>query len=457
MVTSLTSFSHMKVNQFADIDGTALTNGDSIIHGTIDSYSDELRASGDIGRISYIFGLSYAHDNARTAAEIDIPYSTNGFVLGPVPATLNDKTISDQHQRFDTQAVFGNIDYHLTDRLTAHGGLRFTSANLHYDACSLAGSVSNAAASTIIVNMTRATLGLPALPAIGVGQCTSINPITSDLERYYNKLDEENLSWHAGLDWKPNSHTLVYATVSRGYKAGSSSTAAAVNDLAFLPASQESVIAYELGLKASMFDRKAELTAAAFYDDYRNKQVQGRMVFTPNLFGPINTLVNVPKSAIKGAEAQLTLFPVAGLTLTAAGTYLDSRVTGSFVTIDTFGVASDFNGNAFPFTPKWQLVFDSNYRFPVSERTNVVLGANASYRSSTVSGFGGNSLLDIDAYWLVDARAGLEFSGGKYRIQAFGKNITNQYYWTNATRSVDNVRRYAGMPVTYGVQVSVRY
>ena len=88
---------------------------------------------------------------------------------------------------------------------------------------------------------------------------------------------------------------------------------------------------------------------------------------------------------------------------------------------------------------------------------NGILGANANYRSKTTAGFGGSNLLDIDAYWLVDLRAGIDFKDGKYSVQIFGRNITNQYYWTNVARSLDNVRRYAGAPATYGIQFSAKY
>ena len=166
---------------------------------------------------------------------------------------------------------------------------------------------------------------------------------------------------------------------------------------------------------------------------------------------------NVPKSEIKGAEAQLTVFPVRGLTLTAAGTYLDTRVKGDFVNVDILGNSTNFRNDAFPYTPKWQVVLDGDYRVPLGSRTSGTLGANANYRSRTTAGFGGSDLLDIDAYWLIDLRAGVDFEDGRYGVQVFGRNVTNRYYWTNVARSLDNVRRYAGTPATYGVQLSFKY
>lgn len=456
-ITSITSYSESKIDQLAEGDGTPLTNLDARQTGRIKSFSQELRASGDVGAFSYILGLNYASDDTEQAQAIDIRYSTTAWSLGGPPLLPLDATSSGINQHFDTQAVFLNLDYHLSDTLSLRGGVRYTAADLHYDACAVTLTANAADGFTRLVNRVRAGLGLAAIAPIVPGQCASINPITFGTDRYFSSLNQDNVSWRAGIDYKPVPGTLIYASVSKGYKAGSGSTPAATNDLQFSPVNQESVLAYEVGAKAKLFNRKAEVTAAAFYYDYRDKQVLGRAIFEPNVFGPLNALTNVPKSQIKGAEVQLTVFPVRGLTLTAAGTYLDSRVKGDFVNVDILGNSINFKDDTFPYTPKWQIVLDGDYHFPLGSGMNATLGANANYRSRTTSGFGGSNLLDIDAYWLVDLRAGVDFDEGKYSVQLFGRNITNQYYWTNVARSVDNARRYAGTPATYGAQISLKY
>ena len=168
-------------------------------------------------------------------------------------------------------------------------------------------------------------------------------------------------------------------------------------------------------------------------------------------------LLNIPKSEIKGAEIQATLRPIDGLTLTAAYTYLATKVKGSFFGYDILGVGQDFGGNQLPYTPRNQVVLDGEYRGAISERYIGFLGANANYRSQTTAGFGSSSDLAINSYALIDVRAGVESRNGKYRVQLYGRNITNKYYWTNVARSGDSLHRYAGYPATYGIQLSYRY
>src|SRR3546814_17570254 len=86
----------------------------------------------------------------------------------------------------------------------------------------------------------------------------------------------------------------------------------------------ESVLAYEIGLKTDLFDGRAHLNLAAFYYDYKDKQVIGRALFPP--FGPQGVLVNVPKSRIFGIDTDLTVRPTRDLTLTGAVPHLDTRL-----------------------------------------------------------------------------------------------------------------------------------
>ena len=64
-------------------------------------------------------------------------------------------------------------------------------------------------------------------------------------------------------------------------------------------------------------------------------------------------------------------------------------------------------------------------------------------------------VLNIKSYTLIDLRAGVE--SGAWRFQLWGRNITNEYYWTGAAHVNDVLYRYTGMPATYGFTLSYRF
>lgn len=64
------------------------------------------------------------------------------------------------------------------------------------------------------------------------------------------------------------------------------------------------------------------------------------------------------------------------------------------------------------------------------------------------------TLYGIDSYTLVNLRAGVE--SDRWRVEVWGKNVFDKYYWSTAYPAFDTITRYAGMPATYGVTVSLK-
>ena len=455
-LTSLTTYSHEKIRQNIDSDGTSLTNLQIATRGSVNTVSEELRAAGQLGRLNYILGGSYEADRTRENGVQTLPYSTLAFSIAPPPFPPLDALGIRVAQNFKTYAVFGNLDYEIFDKFVLHGGVRYTQSNLDYQACTPVESANAAFAFGTLTNIIRKGAGLPALALPGVGQCASLNADITPGSAV-GSLNQGNVSWRAGLDFKPRRGLLLYINASKGYKAGSVTSAPNNLNAQFTPIVAESVLAYEAGVKATLFDRKVDLTAAAFYYDYRNKQLQGKTVFTPNIFGPINNLVNVPKSRVEGAEAQLSVYPVDGLSVSVGGTYLDTKVTKSFRNYSFVGNLVDFNGDPFPFTPKYQAVISADYKYPMNDGRSLFVGGDANIRSHTTAGFGNDPQAYIPGYTVVNLRAGIERDDGKWRAEVFGRNVGNTYYYTNVVRVVDTVRAYAGQPATYGVRFSFRY
>ncbi|RYE01016.1 MAG: TonB-dependent receptor [Sphingomonadales bacterium] len=452
-LTSLTAWSRIDMNQNSDVDGTALPSSDIAVVGKVTSFSTEARLAGDHGPLRWIVGASYAREHSVENDYIHFPYTSSLHAFTPLYNYSETNPYTTQN--FLTKAVFGSMDLTF-GQFTLHGGLRYTKADLDYTGCTKVNDDASGAAITTLFNNLRTARGLSALPFLRKGQCQSLDAtLTPNLR--VGTFNQDNLSWRAGVDWKPNRDVMLYANVSRGYKAGSVPAPGAINLEEFDPVNQESLLAYEAGFKLSLANRTIDITGAAFYYDYTDKQLLARRITTPNLLGALPALINVPKSEIKGAEAQINFYPTKGLTLTAAATWLESKVTSNFVNYTILATQENFKGNPFPYTPKWQVVLDGQYKFPLNEGLTAMVGGNVNYRSNTSAGFGTHPYLKVDAYTLVDLRAGIEDPDGKWSAQVFGRNITNEYYWTNVAKFNDTVRRYSGMPATYGVQFGFKF
>lgn len=440
---AITSYAHLKTLASVDLDGTNILGDTNIIHGKVSAFSQEVRLEGKSGsRLKWVIGGNYEQDRTNDFQEVFLGGS-NSELGGIHFDSLNLLN----HQRIRDIGGFGSLDYKLTDKLSVQASARYTDERRQFTGC-----LSDSGRPLGF----RIVLGFL---GIGPNQCITIGPNGPGL--FQNSLNQHNTSWRGSLNWKPLNDTLLYANVTKGFKAGSFGTIPAVTTSQLAPVTQESVVAYEAGVKTSFADRAIDLNAAIFYYDYSDKQIQGFIAVAP--FGNLPNLVNIPKSRLKGAEIEATLRPFDGLKLTVGATYLDSKVRGNAIVSSFFGNTVNAGGEAFPATPKWQVQSDAEYDFMMGGDRSAFLGASLSYRSDTVSGFGSRSgppgtenFFAIPSYALLDLRAGVEF-GKKYRVQIFGRNVTNTRYWTNVVHTYDTVARVTGMPVTYGITLTARY
>ena len=462
-LTSISAYSHLKVFSPNENDGTALPDSSIIVGGFIDSYSQELRLSGDVGsnhQFRWMIGGNYEHDHTNDTQFLFLRATNTGLRLPPfVGGTFRWTQLDNLNdQRVNTYAGFLSADYALTDHLSIQGSVRYTKQNRDYRGC-LADS-GNGEIAAAFSALSRLLSGTPT--TIAPGACVTLDPTTNKplTNGVRTSLDQDNWSWRANLSWHPASDVLLYANVTRGYKAGSYGTLPAIRPIQAAPVTQESVTAYEAGFRASLAGRTLQMSGAAFYYDYHDKQLLGS-VNLGQPFGTLPALVSIPRSRVVGAELDVTLRPTTGLTIRAAGTYIDSKVRGSFVLADPLPALRpngvQIGGASFPNTPRWQATLDSEYRFPISTSWNSFVGGHLSYRSHTRSFFGGDDNFILPSYALLDLRAGFERGNGSLSITFWGRNVTNRYYRTFVSRATDTIFATAGLPATYGVTVATRF
>ena len=294
----------------------------------------------------------------------------------------------------------------------------------------------------------------------------SFNPIANTQDPFVLKqtkfLPSATLKY--GLDGGGN----VYARWARGFKAGG---IVPVVPTSFFPDPinqggafrGETVDSYEVGLRTPLFDRKVQLTAALFYNDYRDVQVAAHV--SPTFaFAPLVSIsvVNAGSARTYGAELGLTARVAEPLTLTASAGYLNAkyktfRLAGNPV-LDPF----DLSGTRMINSPEWQVSFGADLQQPVGDHWKIVGNALASYTDEIIwqqSGLPG-VLPDSTGpdYWLVNARLGLRTADDAFELAVYAKNLFNAGYTTfgNSSSSYGNILAW-GDPRIVGVEATVKF
>jgi iron complex outermembrane receptor protein len=228
---------------------------------------------------------------------------------------------------------------------------------------------------------------------------------------------EDVFTFSVAPQFKVGENTSIYGRVAKGFRPGGPNVLTPGAPANLRSYASDSLISYEVGVKAETADRSFAIDAAVFYIDWKDIQVFGQI----DNFG-LN--FNGGRAESKGFEFTATVRPINGLNVSFNGAYTDATLKD-----DTPAQVGGLTGDRLPFTPKYSLGANADYRWALSDSTNAYLGASLRSLSDQPAAFdfafrsANGRQRYLDAYEVLDMQAGVEF--GRYRIEIYGKNLTD--------------------------------
>lgn len=444
-----------------DLDGTTAQVVDVPLDGYVKTFNQEFRLSGDRPRLNWLVGASL--DDIRTE-------QNNFFYLGDYSANadLIALTLNNFNSKQISYGFFANAEFEVVPNLKIQGGIRYTKNELDASYCYNDPAIDTAQGAAFLFGAALNSVPITIQP----GQCFPttgdllLGTARSTLSPVLGSLNEDNVSYRVGANYKFPGGALLYATVSQGFKAGIFSAIGASRANQYTPATQEKVIAYEAGFKGPLLNDRLQFNTAGFYYDYSDKQVRGRVQDT--VFGLLEKMLNVPKSYVWGIEAELSGRLFDGLTLGASGTYLKSKVTSDYTqtpdglaVYNAAGFTGNFRGSELPYTPEFSGNIDLQYETALTPDINAFLGGTVVYTGEQNATFQTQTLLANDfvipSYTTLDLRAGIAAENDRWRVTVFGRNVTDESYITAVSTYLDTIIRYRGKPAIYGVSAQFNF
>lgn len=416
----------------------------------VDTQSHELRINGgEAGGIQWQGGVfRFKEDLDIERGLFNGPPYLPPFLLGPNGGYINyfDRQVSSA-----SWAVFAQTDIPLTDTLTAVVGGRYT-----WDK------------RTGIFNVYGSGIANPASPLNNTGPVRiTAAPLSVDRP----SASAEKFTWLAGLNYKPDADTLVYAKVSTGFKAGGFDSIGS-----YAP---ESNTAYETGIKRSFGTGGANfVNLSGFYYDYKDLQAS---VLLDNSIG--GQVFNAGKARIWGIELDSSIRVLENGRFTASVNYLNAKyedflasyavycasstLPGGCVTglgdLDTDSTAApvvqpNLAGNRPPQSPRWVIAAGYEHRFDLGNAGSLTPSVFSRYKSSYfVDIFNFNDSRQ-KAFFQTDASIEWRSPDDKFGVQAFVRNIEDNQPLTYASFTAagnDDIYIWQfGTPRTYGVRLN---
>ncbi|WP_229954237.1 TonB-dependent receptor [Parasphingorhabdus litoris] len=397
-----------------------------------ETFTQELRISGEGDNFQWLLGGFYLTEDLRQNQTIDLfrelrvltggaPDPTGAVAGAPV---LFARSLNSQD--LETFAIFGQASYEILPDLTLTGGLRYTNEKKTFSAL---GQLEDPAFFPQPVPVYQAT----------------------DLE---NKDDA--ISWRVALDYQATPDVLLYGSVAKGFKSGGFNGGFLSLDpvesaIQLQPYEPEFLTAYEVGIKSDWLDGALRVNAALFFNDFSDLQVF-TLVNTNAL--PLQVLDNAGGAEVFGFELDTTIFPTDGLLFNISAAYLDSELSQL-----TNAVGTSFDGNRIANTPEFSVSALARYDFDITDTIGAFVQGSIAMKSDIFFSTENDPIVSQDGYALVNARAGVSFAEGKYKLSVFGTNLTDKAYLTNVTDLTDFgfYSRYFGQPRQIGVELAVEY
>ncbi|MGR4893616.1 TonB-dependent receptor [Sphingopyxis sp. LARHCG72] len=512
-LVSLSNFQKLSRNSLQDASGAPFEILVQNPTGSIKSWSQELRLEGESGPVKWAIGGYYGHDKIRENIRSLITNNSNseairsyfifGAYLSPEPysawslAIPEDekaglfRTLSDTADyRVDTKSLLANADWAITDTLNLAVGARYTWDKLDFNGCTrdFNGNTIQGVNSVVAYLISKSEIGsyLPTELA-APGQCVTMNivddPTAANPEKQrfargpvINKLNEDNFSWRAALNWRPIDELMLYASASRGYKSGVNPLNTANSFRQDEPVKQEKLTAYEAGMRTDF--GRAKFSLGGFYYDYRNKQLSG--YYKDPVFTTLARLVNVPKSRAWGVEGDLSVEPVDGLTLFGSALYLDTKIQ-NYLGLNELGNDADYAGSTFG-NPKWALSGGTSFDTRLGDDLGLRATINYSWQSkqkgmrSTQLAHEGYDIFtdrygilpaapsplenfyDIGAYGVLNGNITLFAADKKaWEVSVWGRNLTQENYAVAVRSNATTIFRIPGDPRTFGATFRLNF
>ena len=439
-VKSITAYRTVQHTTHIDLDGTGYPIFGVLVAQDQNQFSQEIQLAFAHGEaVSGLVGAYWfseddvTPDGIRNSEPIDFAFGGGFF--------LPYNTVSENDQRIEASAVFGELSWAAGERVELTAGLRYTDEERHLKR--------------------KACQAFSPAP-LDIDGC---NPAAGSLNPFALRLDLgdsfDALTPKLGIAYAADSAGLVYFNWARGFKSGGfdgrigyngASSPEAVDTQAE-PYEPEFADTFEVGWKVGAEDGSWRFSASAFLNDYTDLQLSSFSATPSGGFATVFT--NAGKAQTRGLEIEAMARPTPGLLLSASLGFLDADYQ-EFIDATQRDVA----GERTPIhAPDQTGSLAAQYEVPTGFG-RVRLAWDVTWRSDYFVEVNNHAALAQEGYGLHNVAVAFEEEDDRWAVSFGVKNLTDETYITHGfdlTAFPGVGLAYHGAPRTYRLKASYRF
>ncbi|WP_083902173.1 TonB-dependent receptor [Pandoraea sp. NE5] len=377
---SITSYQSVKTDQPQDLSvvyvpalaaqGLNLNSVVAMNLATTNKVTQEFRMTSPANRrLEWLGGLFFTRE--RSEADQGI---VGAFADGTTPS-LSALTAPSTYTEY---AAYGDLTYHVTQRLALTGGIRIAHNQQSYN---------------------QSTSGLLGGPPQSISAPSSDTSKTYMLTASYGLTDNSNVYVRAASGYRPGGPNALLVSPITGRPGNGSAT--------FQP---DTLWTYEAGYKADLFDKRLSLSATAYDIEWKNIQQLGALE-------GVNQVINAGDARIKGFELASSFRPDRHWDFGAGFSYIDAKLTQGNAATGTQ------SGDPLPNSAKFSATLTGTYHFSLGTYASYV-GIAQRFVGRRHAGFGtsnGRPDYPLPGYAVTDLLAGIDF--GKASLNFYVRNL----------------------------------
>ena len=430
-LTSVTGYTDLELVDISDWDSTAAAIWHGYEYGDHRTVTQELRlTSTDASPFQWIVGGYFLDQSAdwRAAFEYTDFYRLFDPVTFPAGTGWGERYLAEQE--LSSWAAFAHTTYAWTERLTTTHAIRYTSDDVE--------AQRNHAAFTYFPKTSELSGGdLSLHDDFGFAELTD------------GDLSSSEVTWRLAVEYALQDGVLWYGSVSQGYRGAVFAMFGPYKEL-----DPELVLAWETGIKSSLFDGRLRLNASVYYFDYTDFQF---FDFLPEEGGQVLGELqytfqgsNIPEMMFRGFEIEAVGRPVDNLEVRLSYGYSDNEIEKYIP-----GALEDNTGNRLAHSDESD--FSGSIRYELALGGSGVLAPQLEWfyhgpRPVDSTGRSGNFGGD---FWSWSARLRYENEASGFSVSVFVENISDDVNFVRAVFPGPEAFGTDGMYVTHPRSVGV--
>jgi outer membrane receptor protein involved in Fe transport len=364
--------------------------------------------------------LPYFTDMQRTLVGTDGINSDGGAFSSEI-SFINDVT-----HTIDQVAVFGQLDFDLTETVTASFGARWYQIDDKFKGSTSTVDVSGRLQAFGDGSDAALTEFFGATEAAEIQASIASGQLDTSLVNDDGSLTVDDTIIKASVDWKVSDNVMLFASYSEGFRppvtnrvgGGKATSQEGAFDGFRIPvySTTDSLDNFELGFKSTLFDQTLRFNATAYYSKISDLQTSR---FDPTNISFLVFTDNVGDAEITGIDGDFSWAATDNLIITGAFSFIDTELTSVNAVLD--GIAPSV-GSRLPYSAEFSGNLQAQYFYPINSDLTGYINGSISYTGERLAG------MTMDAYVVEDATNLIYGTGSGLKIQKEADVFTGVNY-----------------------------